>query len=146
MPEINTETLEAYVAAGGLAVTIVGFAFIIVQIRQIERSVRSGAQAAIYTQAADFRSHLVAYPELRPLFFDGADIDQTHPDFSRALTLAELFLNYLEQIAVQGGNFDGGDRRAWESFVRLTLAASPIMKRRLEENKSAYSVHLRKLA
>jgi len=145
MPELSAESLEAYIAAGGLVVTIIGFAFIIVQIRQLERSVRSGAQSAIYTQAADFRGHLVAHPQLRPYFFDGADIDPSHPEYGRVLTMAEMLLNYLEQIAVQGGNFDGGDRKAWETFIRNSLEASPVMTKRLAENRNAYSRQLQRL-
>lgn len=142
---LDPATFENYIDLAGFAATVVGFAFIIVQVRQLERSVRSGAQSAIYTQAADFRSHLVAYPEIRPFLFDAVDIDPSHPEYNRALTIAELFLNYLEHIAVQGGNFDGGDRRAWESFVKGALAASPLMTKRLRENAKAYSAQLRRL-
>ncbi|MAW79110.1 MAG: hypothetical protein CMI63_02650 [Parvularcula sp.] len=143
---LDPETLENYIDLAGLAATIIGFIFIIVQVRQLGRSVRSGAQSAIYDQAADFRAHLVAYPELRPFFFEGVDIDPSHPDYNRALTIAELFLNYLEHIAIQGGNFDGADRRAWERFVREALDESPLMARRLAERPHAYSPQLRRFA
>ncbi|WP_375201687.1 hypothetical protein [Hyphococcus sp.] len=143
---LDPETFENYIDLAGLAATVIGFIFIIVQVRQLGRSVRSSAQSAIYDQAADFREHLVAYPQLRPFFFDGADIDPAHPEYNRALTIAELFLNYLEHIAIQGGNFDGNDRKAWESFVRAALTASPLMSRRLAERPDAYSPQLRRLA
>ena len=84
----------------GLILAIVGLPILILQIRAIQRSIRSGAHAAIYAQAADFRSHLVDHPHLRKYFFDGVEIEPDHPEYDRVVTIAELFLNEIEHITV----------------------------------------------
>ena len=136
---MSAETLQAYVSLAGLILAIVGLPILFLQIRAIQRSVQSGAHAAIYAQAADFRAHLVAYPHLRKYLFDGVEIEPDHPDYDRVVTIAELFLNEIEHITVMGDTFGRGNRPALERFARHALDGSPIMKRRLVENRVAYS-------
>lgn len=136
---MSPETLQAYVSLAGLILAIVGLPILILQIRAIQRSIRSGAHAAIYAQAADFRSHLVDHPHLRKYFFDGVEIEPDHPEYDRVVTIAELFLNEIEHITVMGDSFGSGNRPALERFARHALDSSPIMRRRLKENRAAYS-------
>jgi len=143
--EIDPVALQAYAAVAGVAVAVIGFVVVALQLRQFERSVRSSAHAAMYAQGADFRSHLVTYPHLRRYFFDGADIGPDHEEYSRVVTIAELFLNHLEHIAVMADSFGRRNRAALEGFVRGALEGSPIMRRRLAENPSAYSPALMRL-
>jgi hypothetical protein len=143
---MNPESLQAYASLAGLAVTVVGIPFLILQIRDLQRSVRSGAHASMYAQGADFRAHLVAYPHLRKYFFDGVDVDPDNEEHDRILTIAELFLNHLEHIAVMIDSFGHENREALERFVRTALDRSPIMQRRLTENRVAYSHALLGLA
>jgi hypothetical protein len=136
---MSPATLQAYVSLAGLILAIVGLPILILQIRAIQRSIRSGAHAAIYAQAADFRSHLVDHPHLRKYFFDGVEIEPDHPEYDRVVTIAELFLNEIEHITVMGDSFGSGNRPALERFARHALDSSPIMRRRLKENRAAYS-------
>ena len=136
---MSIEALQAYVSLAGLILAIVGLPILILQIRAIQRSIRSGAHAAIYAQAADFRSHLVDHPHLRKYFFDGVEIEPDDPEYDRVVTIAELFLNEIEHITVMGDSFGSGNRPALERFARHALDSSPIMRRRLKENRAAYS-------
>ena len=136
-------TIQTWIQLGGLLTTLLGFLFVIVQVRQLGQSVRASAHAAIYSQAADFRGHLMTYPELRRYFFDGIEANPNHPDYSRILTLAEMLLNYLEHLSIEKSNFASHDGNAWRIFIRQSLEACPTAKQRLAENPDAYSPHLR---
>ena len=61
------------------------------------------------------------------------------------MTLSEVFLNYLEHLAVQKSHFAGSDRDAWIKFAGLALANSPVTKRRLRKNGANYSPALLEL-
>jgi hypothetical protein len=61
---------------------------------------------------------------LRKYFFDGVDIQPGDPDYERAVTIAELFLNYLEHIAVLSDSFGERNVPALQRFLRTTLARS----------------------
>lgn len=139
---MSAETLQAYATVAGLALAIVGLPIVILQIRALQRSVRSGAHASIYEQAANFRGHLVDHPHLRKYIFDGVEIEPHHAEYDRVVTIAEVFLNQLEHIAVMGDSFGRRNRPYLERFVRHALANGPVLRRRLAENPAAYSAFL----
>jgi len=67
---MTTEMLQVFISSGGLLLAAVGLPLLYLQLRDVQRSLRSTAHAAIYQQAADLRAHLVQYPRLRKYFFD----------------------------------------------------------------------------
>lgn len=138
------ETWQAVAAIGTMLAAVVGLYFLVVELRALQRSVQGGAHAAIYAQAADFRAHLVERPHLRKYFFDGAPVEPDHPEHDRIVTIAELFLNYLEYIAVMGDSFGRGNREALDRFARTALERSPVLRERLQANPASYSEALRR--
>ena len=133
------DNIQVFVALAGLILAVVGLPILYVQLRELQRSVRSSAHAALYAQSANVRAHLVTYPHLRKYFFEGAEISRGHDDYERVVTIAELFLNTLEHIAVTTESFGRSNRASLEQFVRHTLDRSPIMRQRLGENRADYS-------
>jgi len=116
-----------------------------IQLRDVKTSIRATTHAAMYDQAADFRSYLVQYPHLRKYFFDGGKITEEHEEYDRVLTLAEIFLNYLEHIAVLGDGFGKENRPALDRFCKLALEKSPILRKHLSDNRDSYSDALHSL-
>lgn len=136
---MSAESLQLMLSLGGLLAAVVGIPLLYVQLRDVKRSLRSATHAAMYEQAANIRAHLIEYPHLRRYFFDGADITPEHEDYDRVLTIAEVFLNYLEHIAVLGDSFGRENRPALDRFTRTALQKSPILHRHLRDNRVAYS-------
>ena len=136
---MDTELLQLLVSIAGLAIALIGLPMLYFQLRDVERSIRGASHAAMYQQAAEVRSHLVAHPHLRKYFFDAVDIQPGDPDYERAVTIAELFLNYLEHIAVLSDSFGERNVPALQRFSRTTLARSPLLRRHLAENRASYS-------
>ena len=143
---MSVDLWQLYIAIIGLGLAFVGLPLLIVQLRDVSRSVQSGAHAALYNQGADLRAHLVQYPHLRKYFFDGVEIDPPHEDYDRVVTIAELFLNHLEHIAVLGDSFGRENRPALVRFCRLALERSPILRQHLTRNPASYSDALHRLA
>jgi hypothetical protein len=133
------ETWQAVAGLGTMVAAVVGLYFLIVELRALQRSVQGSAHAAIYAQAADFRAHLVERPHLRKYFFDGAELEADHAEYDRVVTIAELFLNYLEYIAVMGDAFGKQNRAALDRFTRASLERSPVLRQRLRANPAGYS-------
>lgn len=136
---MSIEVLQVLLSVSGLIIATVGLPLLYFQLRDVKRSLRSATHAAIYDQAAGFRGHLIQYPHLRKYFFDGSEITPEHHDYNRVVTLAEIFLNYLEHIAVLGDNFGSENRPALDRFSRTALEKSPILRRHLAENRASYS-------
>ncbi|MGH7445603.1 MAG: hypothetical protein ACREKM_12025 [Longimicrobiales bacterium] len=136
---MSTESFQLLLSLGGLLAALVGLPLLYVQLRDVKRALRSGTHAAIYEQAANVRAHLIEYPHLRRYFFEGVDITPEHEDYDRVVTIAEVFLNYLEHIAVLGDSFGRENRPALDRFTRIALQNSPILRRHLREHRDAYS-------
>jgi hypothetical protein len=141
---MSAELLQVYIGVLGLLLALVGLPLLFAQLRDLKRSVQSSAHAALYAQGADFRAHLIDYPHLRKYFFDAADIAPEHEDYDRVVTIAELFLNHLEHIAVLGDSFGQENRPGLDRFCTVALERSPILRKHLEENRSSYSDSLQR--
>lgn len=131
--------LQIILSIIGILIAAVGIPLLYFQLRGVQRSLRSATHAAIYNQAADFRAHLIQYPHLRKYFFESAKITPAHEDYNRVLTLAEIYLNYLEHIAVLGDDFGSENRPSLERFTKTALERSPILRQHLAENRRYYS-------
>ncbi len=139
MADIDPAWLEGYAAAAGALVATVGVVIVVLQLRNLERSVSSAAHAAIYARAAEFRAHLIAHPHLRKYFFDGVEIAADHDDHDRAATIAELYLNYLEHIAVTADSLGRRNRPALDRFIAGAFANAPILRDRVADQSWGYS-------
>ena len=128
----------------GLVIAAVGVPLLYFQLRDVERSIRAATHASMYNQAADFRAYLIQYPHLRKYFFGGIEIKVGHKDYNRVLTISEIFLNYLEYIAVLGDSFGIENRPALDRFCKVALERSPILRKHLSENQESYSDALHK--
>lgn len=140
---MSFETSQLLLSFCGLFIAAVGLPLLYFQLRDVKRSIRVATHAAIYEQAAEFRSHLVMYPDLRKYFFDGVEISATDENYSRVMTLAEIFLNYLEHIAVLGESFGSENKPALDAFIKSALKSSPILRQHLTESPDLYSEALR---
>ena len=141
---MSAELLQVYIGLLGLILALVGLPLLFAQLRDLKRSVQSSAHAALYAQGADFRAHLIEYPHLRKYFFGAADITPEHEDYDRVVTIAELFLNHLEHIAVLGDSFGRENRPGLDRFCTVALERSPILRKHLEQNRSSYSDSLQR--
>jgi len=136
---MTRETLQLFLSIAGLLVAAIGLPLIYMQLRGLQKSILTATHAAMYQQAAEFRAHLIQYPHLRKYFFDGWEIAPEDEEYSRVVTLAEIFLNYLEHIAVLGDSFGMQNRPALDRFSRVAFEKSPVLRQHLTQNQASYS-------
>ena len=134
-----TENPQLIVSIIGLLIAAVGLPLLYMQLSGLRKSILTATHAAMYQQAAEFRAHLIQYPHLRKYFFDGWEIEPEDAEYARVVTLAEIFLNYLEHIAVLGDSFGMQNRPALDRFTQVAFERSPILRQHLAQNQSSYS-------
>jgi hypothetical protein len=86
-------------------------------------------------------------PELRPYFYDGKDLEESHPLYPNVEAVADMHLD------VYGYNLDyrlvsPDDYRRpedYKRYIRDMLARSPVMRRRLESKADWFSPYLQEL-
>ena len=136
---MSIEIAQLLISLIGVLIAIVGIPLLYFQLRDLRQSLQVAAHSATYEQAAAFRAHLVEYPHLRKFFFGGVVLAADNPDYDRAISIAETFLNYLEYIAVLKDNFGKENDPALDSFIRTTLAGSPLLHHHLAGHPKLYS-------
>ena len=136
---MSIEHLQFALSVIGLLIAAIGLPLLYMQLRGLQKSILTATHAAMYHQAAEFRAHLIQYPHLRKYFFDGWEIGPEHEDYGRVVTLAEIFLNYLEHIAVLGDSFGMKNRPALDRFSQVAFEKSPILRQHLARNEASYS-------
>jgi hypothetical protein len=134
-----TENPQLIVSIIGLLIAAVGLPLLYMQLSGLRKSILTATHAAMYQQAAEFRAHLIQYPHLRKYFFDGWEIEPEDAEYARVVTLAEIFLNYLEHIAVLGDSFGMQNRPALDRFTQVAFERSPILRQHLSQNQASYS-------
>ena len=131
--------LQTILSIISVIIAAVGIAMIYIQLRDLKASLRSSVHTAIYSQAEKLRSYLIEYPHLRKYFFDGEPIASDHEDYNRVVSIAEIYLNYLEQIAVLQDSFGKENADSLARFINNAFDKSPILKQHLKENAAMYS-------
>lgn len=131
--------VQAVAAALGVLVATVGFVAIIIQLRQVERGLRSSARGSIYDMAARVKELFLRHPDLRPYFLEGETLspeDRRHP---LALAVADYYCLYLEQIATQAENIAPSGRESWYRYASDIYSRSPILRDYLADKRSWYA-------
>jgi len=88
------------------------------------------------------------HPDLRPYFFGGQTIDESHPDYLRAEAVAEVILDIFWTMGTQAKRiespqFTNGEMRSqWAIYVGDCFALSPILTSFLMKRKEWYGDEL----
>ncbi|MBK8503745.1 MAG: hypothetical protein IPL46_16950 [Saprospiraceae bacterium] len=117
-----------------LLITAIGIPILYLQLRDLKASIRNSTHAAIYSQAETLRGYLIQYPHLRKYFFDNEQISPGDKNYSRVVSIAEIYLNYLEQIAVLKDSFGKENLESLRRFTKSALEKSPILKQHLKSD------------
>lgn len=138
----NFVDLKTMGLLAGIFLQLIGLIIVIIQLKNVNTSIRVSAQAALYQQSSSVRSALIEHPSLRKYFFDGEKIGAESGEYDRVKTIAEMFLNYLEHLVIKQESLRAADFSAWNKFVYRTISASPIMQEILKEKPEFYSEDL----
>src|SRR5689334_1586477 len=99
----------------------------------VARTILDHSLESLNTQSRDITRLFLEYPELRPYFYNGVDIDEKNPDFHKAETVAELILDIFWTMSNEAARVDlsampteaqrdGGI--LWMNFVRDSFQLS----------------------
>jgi hypothetical protein len=133
------QTPEA-VSIVGVFIAALGFFAVLLQLRQLDKDIKSNTRTSIYDMAARIKEVFLDRPHLRPYFFEGAEIPPDNAHYAEAVAVADYFCLYLEQITTQKSTIAASDRAAWCQYAHDTYNKSPIIKAYLADKKQWYSV------
>lgn len=124
---------------GAPAVTLLGFLFVIQQLRIGRRSMEAQARGLIYQLSNSVYKLFVDRPMLRPYFYDNMPIPTTEPQRSEVLGAAELLCDYFEHIHFTDKQLATELRDAWSAYMRMLYKSSEALRQFLDGMDSQYS-------
>jgi len=131
-----------------LLATVVGFAWIIIQMRHLRRSTAGNTYASLYGEYMDVCKLFLGRPHLRPYFYDsaavGADVPGSDPIRQEIETMCELMTGLLEHAALQQMNLPGDIwEECWKEYTNARFNQSPAMRSYWEVNQHLYAKSFR---
>jgi hypothetical protein len=125
------------------AVAVVGFAAVIYQLFQVEKSLRASARSSIYSMAATVKQNIIDDPALKPYFYDGKELNSEDSNYNKVIAMADLYSLYLEKIATQSESISKDNKDAWaENYITEVYNNCPAVREHLHKHKNSYSDEL----
>ena len=150
-PLSRFQRLSLTLSAVGLVISVLGFTAVIVSIRTAQEQMSyTAAQTRVLTRDRSLSNVLTLHkifldhPELSPYFFEGKDLDESHPLYPRVEAVADMHLDGFAYNLDYRLIFPE-DRRApdeYKRYIRSRLSLSPVMRRRLELKADWFSPDL----
>lgn len=147
-----TDVVEALSGFGVFCATILGFYFVVRQIRLIdqqlklvERTLQADTNTQLCSQSLQILAHLSDKPYLYDYFYNFKSLEPNDPHKVEVLCLCEMIANYSDLVALQLSNMPPEVQTRWSRFITDTLAASPALREHLHRYRLWYSDELLKL-
>lgn len=131
--------IQDVTAVLGAIIAIIGFFAVIIQLRQVEKGLRSTARGSIYDMASRIKEVFLAHPELRPYFYNNVQLEEIdQASYDKAIVVADYFCLYLEQIITQGETISKHSRTSWFKYTKSVYDRSPLIREYLKDKREWY--------
>lgn len=143
---MNDLTLEHWLAILSIAVNVVGFTLIVLQVQQQARAIRGDTYTNLCGLSFEIVNYLAQRPQLYKYFYQRAEFKADDEYWVETRLCCEMIANYCENNLMQR---EGIPRQVWESWVRFVqqqLSTSVVLQEYLDEYRDWYSPALVKLA
>jgi hypothetical protein len=140
-----TDVVQALSACGSLWVTLLGFVFVIRQLRQVDKNIRADANANLCQQSIEILNAMMSRSECYPFFYDGKPLALDDPYRMEILCIAEMIANYLDLVALQKDNLPIKIWNKWQKFTIDTIQNSPVITEHLTRYSGWYSDDLNQI-
>lgn len=127
-----------------LVVSLVGFCFVVYQIRQLSKTVAGDAYTSLYEQYVEVGKILLDRPHLRPYFYADLQVDAGAPGSANTLAeieiICELLTGLLEHAALQRHSMPSGIyEQCWQAYTKERYQKSPALREFWAGNKTWYA-------
>ncbi len=120
-----TDVLQAIGAIVSVFVSVLGFAFLWVQIQGLNRALHSETHGKIFAEDFDIAKIFLERPRLRPYFYGNVEIQKDDVDYGMVETIAELYVCHFEHVMLQSKYLPTDIRQSWLEYVRYLYRSSP---------------------
>ena len=138
------QVIQAVVAIVGLPILIWSVILLKRQTALSARATEANVYSNINARMIEIDLFFFNNPKLRPFFYDGVDITEENPDFGRAFSIAEMFVDFMDQVMVLRRNMpDFPWDVTWVKYFIELFMSSPVLRKYWQKHWSWYSAQIR---
>ena len=130
---------EAVIAAVAVLVNIVGFIFVIRQIKQQSLATRGETYTSLCGLSYDILMMIADRPYLYEFFYNNKELTADYPHRIEVLCCCEMIANYCDNTLTQKENMPRSAWRKWKKFIRQQIEISLVLKGFFEDYAEWYS-------
>lgn len=112
------------------------------QIKQLEISTRGETYGDLYRHQQVIHQFFIDRLDLRPFFYDGAEIQGEEDEVQTINIVAEMMVDFFEHIFLQLPSLGEDTQEGWESYIVKIYKNSPAVREHLRTNGAWYSHRL----
>lgn len=127
------QAISSIIAAGA---SVIGFIFLILQLRKISTSIKSQNHAAIYQTSVELNKILLDNPKFIPYFFENKEMDENDPDFKKLQLAATIATDFYEYVFTEKNNMDVNMRNSWMEYIQEAYSNSVFIRSHIEQNEN----------
>ena len=131
-----TLTFENALALVAIAVNVVGFYFVIRQIRQQALATRGDTYTNLCGLSYDILRMMAERPHLYPYFYERKPLAEAGEHRVEVLCCCEMIANYCDNTALQRENIPDHVWQRWRNFVREQIALSVVLQDFMREYRA----------
>jgi hypothetical protein len=132
-------TFDNALALVAIAVNVVGFYFVIRQIRQQALATRGDTYTNLCSLSYDILRMMAERPHLYPYFYERKPLTEAGEHRVEVLCCCEMIANYCDNTALQRENIPDHVWQRWRNFVREQIALSVVLQDFMREYRAWYS-------
>jgi hypothetical protein len=132
-------TFDNALALVAIAVNVVGFYFVIRQIRQQALATRGDTYTNLCSLSYDILRMMAERPHLYPYFYERKPLTEAGEHRVEVLCCCEMIANYCDNTALQRENIPDHVWQRWRNFVREQIALSIVLQDFMREYRAWYS-------
>jgi hypothetical protein len=129
-------------AAAAVGVNIVGFYFVIRQIRQQALATRGETFASLCGLSYEILRLMADRPHLYAYFYERRPLATTDEDRVAVLVCCEMIANYCDNTALQRENIPDHVWQRWRNFIKGQIELSIVLEEFIAEYRDWYSPEL----
>jgi hypothetical protein len=137
------ENIQAYASVATAVIALGGAWFVLRQIKQVDRGIRSNTNERLMTESLDILRFLAEHPGNYEYFYNGQEPPKEIDEVLKYAT--EMIANYMEHVVLQNETLPGDVQESWKTFVRDSYARSPVVREHLRKFADWYDPRLLKL-
>jgi hypothetical protein len=136
---MDTSTIANLLAVASIAVNMVGFYFVIRQIRQQALATRGETYTNLCGLSYEILQMMASRPHLDPCFYERKPLADAGEHRVEVLCCCEMIANYCDNTALQRENIPDHVWQRWRNFIVEQIRLSVVLQDFMTEYKGWYS-------